>query len=146
MLLAGDAMPSRRLTPFNESDYLALLERVRSADIAFVNLETTVRNRDEGAPGWTQGTPMTTPPVLLEDLKWMGFGLLSNANNHATDYGTGGLIAPLKHVQAAGLPCAGAGANLAEARMPAYADTRAGRVGPVASPAFCLPWDRVADP
>ena len=103
MLLAGDAMPSRRLTPFDEPDYLALVELLRSADIAFVNLETTVRNRDEGAPGWTQGTPMTTPPVLLDDLKWMGFGLLSNANNHATDYGTGGLMATLKHVQAAGL-------------------------------------------
>jgi poly-gamma-glutamate synthesis protein (capsule biosynthesis protein) len=145
MLLAGDAMPSRRLMPFDEPDYLALVELLRSADIAFVNLETTVRNRDEGAPGWTQGTPMTTPPVLLEDLKWLGFGLLSNANNHATDYGTGGLIATLKHVQAAGLPCAGAGANLAEARMPVYADTRAGRVGLVAATSFFRPWNRAAD-
>src|SRR5439155_1755588 len=53
MLLAGDAMPSRRLTPFVEPDYLALVELLRSADIAFVNLETTMRNRDEGVPGWT---------------------------------------------------------------------------------------------
>jgi poly-gamma-glutamate synthesis protein (capsule biosynthesis protein) len=50
MLLAGDAMPSRRLTPFDEPDYLALVNLLRSADIAFVNLETTVRNRDEGVP------------------------------------------------------------------------------------------------
>src|SRR5262249_33196896 len=104
MLLAGDAMPSRRLMPFDEPDYLALVELLRSADITFVNLETTVRNRDEGAPGWTQGTPMTTPPVLVEDLKWMGFGLLSNPNNHPTDYGTTGLIPTLKHTQTASLP------------------------------------------
>jgi hypothetical protein len=38
MLLAGDAMPSRRLTPFDEPDYLALVELLRSADIAFVNI------------------------------------------------------------------------------------------------------------
>jgi len=145
MLLAGDAMPSRRLTPFDEPDYLALVELLRGADVAFANLETTVRNRDEGAPGWTQGTPMTTPPALLDDLKWMGLGLLSNANNHATDYGTGGLLATLKHLRTAGLPCAGAGANLAEARMPAYADTRGGRVGLVATTSFFRPWNRASD-
>jgi poly-gamma-glutamate synthesis protein (capsule biosynthesis protein) len=145
MLLAGDAMPSRRLTPFDEPDYLALIDLVRTADLAFINLETTVRNRDEGAPGWTQGTPMTTPPVLLDDLKWMGFGLLSNANNHATDYGTGGLSATLEHLREAALPCAGAGANLAQARAPAYADTPAGRVGLVAATSFFRPWNRASD-
>ena len=145
MLLAGDAMPSRRLTPFDEPDYRALIDLIRGADLAFANLETTVRNRDEGAPGWTQGTPMTTPPVLLDDLKWMGFGLLSNANNHATDYGTGGLLATLAHLRAAGLPCAGAGANLAQARAPAYAETPAGRVGLVAATSFFRPWNRASD-
>jgi poly-gamma-glutamate capsule biosynthesis protein CapA/YwtB (metallophosphatase superfamily) len=145
MLLAGDAMPSRRLTPFDEPDYRALVDLVRAADLAFVNLETTVRNRDEGAPGWTQGTPMTTPPALLADLKWMGFDLMSNANNHATDYGIGGLMATLEHLRAAAIPCAGAGANLAQARAPAYADTPAGRVGLVAATSFFRPWNRAAD-
>ena len=77
---------------------------------------------------------MTTPPVLLDDLKWMGFGLLSNANNHATDYGTGGLMATLEHLRAAGLPCAGAGANLARG-------ARAGLCGH-AAPAASASWPR----
>src|SRR4051812_7856456 len=145
MLLAGDAMPSRRLTPFDEPDYLAVVELIRGADVAFANLETTVRTRDEGAPGWTQGTPMTTPPALLDDLKWMGFDLLSNANNHATDYGTGGLLATLAHLRKAGLPCAGAGETWAQARAPTYADTPAGRVGLVAATSFFRPWNRAAD-
>ena len=140
VVLAGDAMPSRALTLFKEPEYLALVDLMRGADIAFANLETTVRHRDEGAPNFTQGTPMTTPPALLEDLKWMGFGLLSNANNHATDYGTGGVTAMLEHLRAARLPCAGAGANLAEARAPAYADTPAGRVAVVAATSFFRPW------
>jgi poly-gamma-glutamate synthesis protein (capsule biosynthesis protein) len=88
---------------------------------------------------------MTTPPALLEDLKWMGFDLLSNANNHATDYGTGGLMATLEHLRNAGLPCAGAGANLAQARAPAYADTPAGRVGLIATTSFFRPWNRASD-
>jgi len=145
MVLAGDLMPSRALTVFKEPDYLALIDLVRSADVAFGNLETTVRHRHEGAPNFTQGTPMTTPPALLEDLKWMGFGLLSNANNHATDYGTGGVTAMLDHLRAARIPAAGSGANLAEARAPAYADTPAGRVAVVAATAFYRPWNRAAD-
>jgi poly-gamma-glutamate synthesis protein (capsule biosynthesis protein) len=75
----------------------------------------------------------------------MGFGILSNANNHATDYGTGGVTAMLDHLRAARLPCAGSGANLAEARAPAYADTPAGRVAVVATTAFFRPWNRAAD-
>ena len=145
MVLAGDLMPSRALTVFKEPDYLALVDLVRSADVAFGNLETTVRHRHEGAPNFTQGTPMTTPPALLDDLKWMGFGLLSNANNHATDYGTGGVTAMLDHLRAARIPAAGSGANLAEARAPAYADTPAGRVAVVAATSFYRPWNRAAD-
>src|SRR5690606_10755302 len=45
----------------------------------------------------------------------------------------------------AGLPAAGAGANLAQARAPAYADTAAGRVGLVAATAFLRPWNRASD-
>jgi poly-gamma-glutamate capsule biosynthesis protein CapA/YwtB (metallophosphatase superfamily) len=145
LVLAGDLMPSRALTVFKEPDYLALVDLLRSADIAFGNLETTVRERHEGAPNFTQGTPMTTPPALLEDLRWMGFGILSNANNHATDYGTGGVVAMLEHLRTGRLPCAGSGANLAEARAPAYADTPAGRIAVVAATSFFRPWNRAAD-
>ena len=62
MMLAGDAMPARRLVPFDEPDYLALAELFRGADVGFANLETTVREPHEGTPIVTQGTPMSTPP------------------------------------------------------------------------------------
>ncbi len=90
MLLAGEVMPSRHLTPFTEPDYLAAIELIRAADVGFTNLETVVRTRHEGTPAFTRGTPMTTPPVLLDDLKWMGFNLLSTANNHMGDFGPDG--------------------------------------------------------
>lgn len=145
MLLAGDVMLSRRLTPFGEDEYLALIEILRGGDVTFANLETTVRERHEGTPNYTQGTPMSTSPRLLEDLKWMGIDIVSCANNHATDYGGGGVLASLGHLRNAGIPNAGAGANLAEAGAPAYCDTPAGRVGLVAATAFFRPWNRASD-
>jgi poly-gamma-glutamate synthesis protein (capsule biosynthesis protein) len=88
---------------------------------------------------------MTTPPTLLEDLRWMGLRLFSCANNHATDYGADGLVAMLRHLRRAQLLFAGAGANLAEARKPAYVDTAAGRVALVAATTFYPSWTRAAD-
>lgn len=145
LLLAGDAMPARALKPFDEPAYQALVELVRSADAAFANLETTVREPSEGTPNLTQGTPMSTPPALLDELRWMGFGLVSCANNHATDYGDDGLLAMLAHLRRAGLAHAGAGANLAEARKPAYLDTAAGRIALIAATTFYPHWMRAAD-
>src|SRR5665647_2117960 len=80
MALVGDTMLSRALQPYGESDYLALAELLRSADVTFANLETTVRESDEGTPNFTQSTPMSTSPLLLNDLKWMGIDIVSVAN------------------------------------------------------------------
>lgn len=145
LLLAGDAMPARSLKPFDEPPYQALLDLLCGADAAFANLETTVREPSEGTPSLTQGTPMSTPPALLDELGWMGLTLLSCANNHATDYGDDGLMAMLAHLRRARLAHAGAGANLAEARKPAYLDTAAGRVALVAATTFYPHWTRAAD-
>jgi len=145
MVLAGDAMPARALTPFDEPEYLALLALMRGADVAFANLETTVREASEGTPILTQGTPMSTPPALVDELAWMGLRLMSCANNHATDYGVDGLRAMLAHLRRARMAHAGAGENLAAARKPAYLDTAAGRVALTAATSFFPPWTRAAD-
>ena len=145
LFVAGDAMPARGLQAGDEPDYRALLDLCRSADASFANLETTVREPTDGTPNLTQGTPMSTPPALLDDLKWMGLRLFSCANNHATDYGVDGLLAMLAHLGRARIAHAGAGANLAEARKPAYFDTAAGRVALLAATTFYPPWTRAAD-
>ncbi len=144
MLLAGEVMPSRHLTPFTEPDYLAAIELIRAADVGFTNLETVVRTRHEGTPAFTRGTPMTTPPVLLDDLKWMGFNLLSTANNHMGDFGPDGAIATVEHLRRADFAYAGSGHNLGEALMPGYLDTKAGRVGLVAATTIFKPGEQAA--
>jgi poly-gamma-glutamate capsule biosynthesis protein CapA/YwtB (metallophosphatase superfamily) len=142
MVLAGDAMPARRLVPFDEPDYLALAALFRGADVAFANLETTVREPHEGTPILTQGTPMSTPPALIDELKWLGITMMSCANNHAADWGVDGLTAMLAHLRAHAMPAAGAGLNLAEALRPAYVDTAAGRVALLAATSFFPSWSR----
>ncbi len=145
MVLGGDVMLSRRLTPYREPDYLALVELMRGADLAFVNLETTIRHPGEGFPSFLQGTPMSTPPALLDDLKWLGVDIVSTANNHATDYGVGGVLASAGHLRDARLPFAGTGANLAEARAPAYVETAAGRVAVTAATSFFRPGNQASE-
>ena len=96
------------MSAFREPRFQALLGHIRNADAAFTNLETAIRERHEGFPNLTQGTPMSTPPRLLAELKWMGFNLVSCANNHVTDYGVAGVLAMLALYPAAkGWPVAG---------------------------------------
>jgi poly-gamma-glutamate synthesis protein (capsule biosynthesis protein) len=140
--LGGDCMLTRPLRVFDEPAFLALAQIFRDCDAGFVNLETVVRRWDEGAPGITRGTYMTTPPELLHDLKWFGINLAGCANNHAFDYGEAGLLATIAHLDAAGIVHAGSGRNLAEARMPAYLDTGNGRIALIATTATYRPWNR----
>ena len=145
LALAGDTMLTRKLIPFKEEKFLRLREILRGADAAFANLEGTVHTWDEGTPGITQGTFMTTDPKLLEDLKWLGINMVSCANNHAFDYGEDGVLANLRHLDAAGLAHAGTGKNLAEARAPGYLDTPNGRVGLIATTATFRPWNQAGE-
>lgn len=144
LALNGDFMLTQRISVYREPDYMALVETMRAADATFVNLETTVREWDEGTPSITQGTPMTTPPALLGELKWMGINIVSCANNHAYDYGENGLLACLRHLDAAGIAHAGSGRNLDESRMPAYVETARGRLALVAVTTTYRPWNKAS--
>jgi len=145
MILAGDAMLTRKLSPFNEPPYLALRDLVRGADAAFANLETNVREAGEGIAVATQGTPMTATPDLLDELKWFGFNMVAAANNHVGDYGPGGVVATADHLRAARIPFAGCGVNMAAARAPGYCDTPAGRIGLVAATSRYKAGDRASE-
>jgi poly-gamma-glutamate capsule biosynthesis protein CapA/YwtB (metallophosphatase superfamily) len=140
--LAGDCMLTRRLRVFDEPAFLELAKIFRDCDAGMGNLESVVRHWDEGTPGITTGTFMTTAPELLEEFKWFGITMLGCANNHAFDYGEGGVLATIRHLDAAGIAHAGSGRNLAEARMPGYLDTRGGRVAILATTATFRPWNR----
>lgn len=149
--LTGDAMLTRKLSIFHEQGYQDLVKVLRGADASFSNLESTVRDWDEGSPAISRmgrGTFMTTEPWLVKEMRWMGINLVSCANNHAFEFGEEGVLATMRHLDDGGIAHAGTGKNLAEARAPGYLDTPSGRVALIAANAtstrslISAPWGK----
>jgi poly-gamma-glutamate capsule biosynthesis protein CapA/YwtB (metallophosphatase superfamily) len=131
-VLTGDSIINLRISIYDEPDYVAMLDRIRSADVAFTNLETVIHNYDLPGSAQSGGTYLGSPAWVLEELKWAGFRLFATANNHTTDYGVAGMRSTLSALAAAGVTYAGTGETLARARAPGYLDTKKGRVALVA--------------
>src|SRR5712692_9814046 len=133
VVATGDSIINRPLSVYKEQAFTDLIRLISAADVGFTNLETLIHefevNPSVGSGG---NTFMASHPKMLEELKWAGINLLSSANNHAYDYGEGGLLATIKNLEAAGLAYAGTGHNLSEARAPRYLDTGRGRVALIA--------------
>ena len=124
---SGDTMITRRLSVFDEPRYLSLIDLFRDADVGYTNLEMLIHDF-EHSPGMAGGTFTGAHPRSLDELRWAGIDLVSTANNHSHDYGEGGVLTNLAHLERSDLAYAGTGRNQAEARAPGYLDTRAGRV------------------
>lgn len=131
--LTGDAIITRRLSPYREPEFLKMIEVIRGADAAFTNAEILFHTYREGYPAaHSGGTWMAAEPHLARELVWAGFDMVSLANNHTMDYAAGGLRSTIQALEDAGLVYAGAGENLALARAPAYVETAGGRVAVIA--------------
>lgn len=135
MALAGDAIITRAMSPYQEPEFVGLVELVRGATVGFVNLEILFHDYgpDIIPAEASGGTYMAASPAIAKELTWFGFDVVSRANNHTMDYGVGGLRATTRAVEAAGLAHAGAGENLALARLPAYVETPGGRVAMISA-------------
>jgi poly-gamma-glutamate synthesis protein (capsule biosynthesis protein) len=128
---AGEAFMMRRLSVFDEPEFQAMVKLIREADASFVNLETAI-HKFEGEPAQGGGGAQAFP-FIADELKWLGFKLVSTANNHTTDYSTGSLVSTREHLDRVDLVHAGSGMNLAEAREAAYFDTKKGIVAIIAA-------------
>ena len=124
---SGDTMITRRLSVFDEPRYMSLRDLFSKADVGYTNLEMLIHDF-EHSPGMAGGTFTGAHPRSLDELRWMGIDLVSTANNHSYDYGEGGVLTNIAHLERSGLAYAGTGRNQSEARAPGYLDTRAGRV------------------
>lgn len=128
MALTGDSIITRRLSVYTEPEFLAMIELLRSADVAFTNLEQLFHDYEPYPMAESGGTWMRADPALAEDLVWAGIDMVSRANNHTGDYGTLGMQLTTKYVEAAGLIHAGVGMSLAEAREAKFLETDKARV------------------
>ncbi|MCS7369187.1 MAG: CapA family protein, partial [archaeon GBS-70-058] len=128
MALTGDSFIATRLSTFTEPLFLKLVEIIRSADVRFTNCEVLI-NDFKGYPAvQSGGTYAGNESYIADELKWMGFNIVSRANNHAMDYREIGLIETSKNLDRVGIVHAGVGMNLGEAREPKYLETSKGRI------------------
>jgi len=128
MVLTGDSIITRRLSVYEEPEFLTMIELIRSADLAFTNLEMLFHDYEPFPMHESGGTYMRGDPCLAEELVWAGFDMVSRANNHTGDYGVMGQRLTREYVEAAGLVHAGTGEGLRQAREPRFLETAGGRV------------------
>jgi poly-gamma-glutamate capsule biosynthesis protein CapA/YwtB (metallophosphatase superfamily) len=89
----------------------------QQADLGLVNLESPEpHDFSYHADGYT----FTGDPALLAGLKDAGIDLVSLANNHVGNGGTPGITDTIGFLDNLGINHAGAGANITEARKPAW--------------------------
>lgn len=125
----GDALITRRMPAYDDPAFTGMVELIRGCDIAFTNTEVTM-SRFRGSPVVESGgADLSVDPRCALDLRRIGFNCTAFANNHTLNYGEEGVLLTLDALREADLVCAGAGANLGEARLPAYLDTKNGRLG-----------------
>jgi hypothetical protein len=126
----GDLIgPNQSLEGVPDPALAAVARHFRDADLGFANMEGSLFDLDTFR-GWQAaenggGYPIA-PAVVARDLRSLGITVVSKANNHATDWGTEGLVATLESLRAAGVAEAGAGMTLSQARAPVYLKTRKG--------------------
>lgn len=128
MVLTGDSIISQKISVFKESEFLRMIDLIRSADVAFTNLETLFHDYEPYPMHESGGTYMRAEPALVKEFTWAGFDMVSRANNHAGDYGIKGMRLTTKYVTEAGLVQAGVGESLRGAREAKFLETAKARV------------------
>ena len=100
--------------PWGEA--LDLLEHA-NCDARIINLETSITTSDDYLPGKAVHYRMN--PANAQAVAAVRPDVCVLANNHVLDFGRRGLLETLDVLAASGLPTAGAGRSLREARSPA---------------------------
>lgn len=127
MAAVGDLLVQKSIPNYTDAGFAGMAKVLRDASVTMGNMETSVvdmRHFKGYATG--QSIAMTAPPEVARDLKDLGFDLVSRANNHASNWGTEGMIETARHLDEAGLIHAGTGLSRSEARAPRYFTTPEG--------------------
>ena len=137
LAIAGDMIgPFHPMHRLGDPQFAKVAKLFRNADAGFANQEGSIFDlrRFVGYPAAeTGGGYVVQQPSIARDIRDMGISLVSKANNHATDWGTEGLVETLDNLNRAGLVFGGAGLSDSAARQPVYLDTRKGLVALVAT-------------
>jgi poly-gamma-glutamate synthesis protein (capsule biosynthesis protein) len=144
--LAGDVMlgrgVNRRIIEFGPGHpWGTILPVIQRADCFLINLECALtshsrRWRENGGKAFY----FRAHPQAVKSLQLARVDFAALANNHAVDYGTTGMLDTIRHLDAAGIAHAGAGADLAAAAAPAFLTAGKWRVGILAFADYPSSW------
>lgn len=114
----------------SDPGFRAVVELTQGADATTGNFEGNIIDgrKFKGSAGGGFGGE----PLVAEWVKQMGFDIVSRPNNHANDFGPGGLVETSSHLDRAGLQYAGYGDSYWAARAARFYSSPGGRVGMVA--------------
>ena len=120
ILIAGDYSPKERLQKvIDNGTYIDLFPGIReivsSVDYSVVNFETTIPTINS-KPIDKIGSHLSAKENAFDVLQFLGFKMLTAANNHFMDYGKSAMENSLKLAASRGFDVVGVGNNLTEAR------------------------------
>ncbi len=102
------------------------------ADTVFTDLETAIKGAHAEAPLRNDQFLHAAGTGIIDRLANIGINTFATSNNHAFDFGAGGIRDAIEALDARGLTHAGTGMDLARAATPGYRTTEAGTVALVA--------------
>ena len=114
----GDAIWIRKVSTIKEDGLQAVFNVMRTADVAFLNLEEALADR--GYPKLK--AVAKADPSIADEFYWAGIDVVAAANNHFMDYGPSGIDIARTTLDTKGIAYTGAGHNLAEALEPAIVE------------------------
>jgi poly-gamma-glutamate synthesis protein (capsule biosynthesis protein) len=121
LLFVGDVMLARGVHARMEAQddwtlpFEEILDTLRDADLRYCNLECPISDRGRNLHHLYS---FRADPRALEGLKAAGIDIVSQANNHAYDWGPQALLDSLERLRAAGIHPVGAGQNALAAHYP----------------------------
>jgi poly-gamma-glutamate capsule biosynthesis protein CapA/YwtB (metallophosphatase superfamily) len=124
VLAVGDVVVKR---DDPETCFAHVKDVIKSADIAFCQLETTYSKR--GAPLPQARVPMRADPKNAPAIKNAGFNAVAFASNHHMDYGADAFFDTIDVMKKTGITLFGVGKNIEEARKPYIIDCKGTKVG-----------------
>lgn len=126
--VVGDIILNKRCRHFRDEPFRTLVDTLHTCDAVLGNLEGLYHDWEMPYGSNYNPYPIVAEAAMLEEVQWLGMSAVSAANNHAYDCGEAGLLATLDNCRKLGLPAAGAGRSIGDARAPVFVETNGGRV------------------